>query len=163
MRANHHPIAAAHGIAAHAAIAFGLAGAVAAVTAAPPARWDDDQVIREATGGRLTKPRGSFVDEACQTVDYDATVVDLNGDGQPEVFTQVHGTCVGGMAGVHMNLYIKDKRGQWQAQFGFPGIALVKKTRNKGFPDIEIGGPGTCFPLWRWNGRKYILQKGCVR
>lgn len=65
------------------------------------------------------------------------------------------------MAGVHMKLYIRNAAGQWKPQFGFPGIYKVLKTRNKGWPDIEIGGPGACAPVWRWNGQAYAILKKC--
>ena len=64
-------------------------------------------------------------------------------------------------AGVFMNLYIKNPNGQWKPQFGFPGVYTVLTTKNKGYPDIEIGGPRTCFPVWRWNGRAYAIYKKC--
>jgi len=120
----------------------------------------DAGIIAEATGGRFKAAKGKYFEKACnERLDYEAEVVDLNGDGQPEVFTSVQGTCMGGMAGVHMNLYIKGADGRWQPQFGFPGIYNVLKTKNKGFPDIEIGGPGFCFPVERWNGRQYALHR----
>jgi hypothetical protein len=28
-----------------------------------------------------------------------------------------------------------------------------------GWPDIEIGGPGFCFPVERWNGKQYVLHR----
>lgn len=122
----------------------------------------DAQIITEATGGKLLDTRGSYFDTDCQqSVDYDAEVVDLNQDGQPEVFTNVHGTCLGGMAGMSMDLYIKNKSGQWVSQFGFPGVYKILETGNEGYPDIEIGGPGACFPVWRWNGAKYDIHKKC--
>ena len=122
----------------------------------------DATIIAEATGGRFKAAKGKYFEKACnERLDYEAEVVDLNGDGQPEVFTSVQGTCMGGMAGVHMNLYIRGADGRWQPQFGFPGIYNVLKTRNKGFPDIEIGGPGNCFPVWRWNGSAYAIYRKC--
>jgi len=138
-----------------------LLGALAAcppATAAPA--WDDKKVIAEATGGQFKAPKGKYIEKACnESLDYEASVVDLNGDGQPEVFTQVFGTCLGGMTGVFLNLFIKNSAGQWQPQFGFPGMYEILKTGNKGYPDIEIGGPGFCFPVWRWNGREYAHYK----
>jgi hypothetical protein len=125
---------------------------------------DDVTIISEATGGRFKARKGQYFDQNCrESIEYEADVVDLNNDGQPEVFTQVYGSCWGGMAGVHMNLFIKDKNGQWQSQFGFTGSYKVLKTKNKGYPDIEIGGPGFCFPVWRWNGQQYQIHKKCPR
>lgn len=122
----------------------------------------DARIIAEATGGPLKAARGKYFEQACnQSLDYEAEVVDLNGDGQPEVFTSVQGTCRGGMAGVSMILYIRDSNGRWQPQFDFPGVYTVLKTKNKGYPYIEIGGPGNCFPVSRWNGQQYSIQKKC--
>jgi hypothetical protein len=122
--------------------------------------WDNDKVVSEATSGFLKNPKGEYFEQACgESVDYDTEVVDLNGDGQPEVFTNMHGICMGGATGVHMNLYIKNKMGKWIPQFGFPGIYTVLKTKKKGYPDIEIGGSGNCFPVWRWNGKQYMLDR----
>jgi hypothetical protein len=132
------------------------------VMAAPTNTWDKTKVVAEATGGQFTATQGKYFAKDCnESLDYETEVVDLNGDGQPEVFTSVQGTCLGGMAGVYMNLYIKNKNGQWKPQFGFPGIYTVLKTKSKGYPDIEIGGPGNCFPVWRWNGREYAIHKRC--
>ena len=40
------------------------------------------------------------------------------------------------------------------------GIAEPLKTRGvAGYPDLSIGGPGFCFPVWRWNGREYANQR----
>lgn len=119
-------------------------------------------VVADATAGRMKATRGKYFEPACnESLDYEAEVVDLNGDGRPEVFTSVMGICLGGGAGVHMNLYVQGADGRWRPQFGFPGIYEVLKTRNKGYPDIAIGGPGNCAPVWRWNGGKYALYKKC--
>lgn len=142
------------------AAVFALSGAPAAAAASPA----DARIVREATAGTLTATRGRYLEPACnESLDYEAEVVDLNGDGQPEVLTTVHGACLGGMAGAHMNLYILGRDGKWLPQFGFPGVYTVLKSRHKGYPDIEVGGPGQCFPVWRWNGRQYALHKKCPR
>ena len=119
------------------------------------------KVVAEATAGRLKALTGKFFDEDCGTeVDYRADVVDLNGDGQPEVFTQLQSGCYG-MAGSQLDLLVKSKDGKWVSQFGFPGMYTILETKHLGYPDIEIGGPGTCFPVWRWNGTRYDLHKKC--
>ncbi|MBM7060516.1 hypothetical protein JQX08_07330 [Pseudomonas sp. UL073] len=141
-----------------------LAGSLLAAssTLAGAAAASDAQLVSEATGGRLTALKGQYYEESCSAAqDYDAEVVDLNQDGQPEVFTQIHGICLGGGAGVLLELYIKGRDGQWHGQFGFPGMYNVLTTKHQGYPDIEIGGPGTCFPVWRWNGQSYALHKPC--
>lgn len=140
-------------------------------TAAVPGFGADDKpapdavaqadLVAEVTSGRLKALTGRFLDEDCGTeVDYKAEVVDLNGDGQSEVFTLLQSGCYG-MAGSQLDLLIKAKDGKWVSQFGFPGMYTILETKHLGYPDIEIGGPGTCFPVWRWNGTRYDLHKKC--
>ena len=79
------------------------------VMAAPPSPWDTTKVVTEATSGQFKATKGKYFDKECNaSLDYTTEVVDLNADGQPEVFTSVQGTCLGGMAGVFMNLYMKN-------------------------------------------------------
>lgn len=123
---------------------------------------EQDRIVAQATGGRLTATQGRYHDDACdEDIDYRAKLVDLNDDGQPEVFTELDSECLGGRIGVYLDLYIRDKQGRWQPQFGFPAGYTLLPARHLGFPDIEMGGPGLCAPVWRWNGSKYALFKRC--
>lgn len=127
-----------------------------------PAPQSAVAAIQQASNGQLKAAKGKYFNKDCnQQIEYDAEAIDLNGDSQLEVFTRHYGTCMGGGAGVSMNLYIKSKSGKWAEQFGVPGDYKILKTKNKGFPDIQITGPGTCFPVWRWNGQMYDLFKKC--
>jgi hypothetical protein len=119
------------------------------------------EAIQAATGGKMKATKGKAMDQDCgEEVEYEAEAVDLNGDGQLEVMTQEFGSCFG-RAGSQMNLYIKDKGGKWQPQFGFPGSPKILEAKSHGFPDIEVLGPGTCFPVWRYNGKQYDIAKRC--
>jgi hypothetical protein len=121
-----------------------------------------NQLVSQATHGILKSTKGRFFEASCnEEIAFDTQVIDLNKDGSPEVFTNYYGTCIGGAAGVQVNLYIKNKVGKWISQFGFPGTYSILDAKNKGYPDIEIGGPGECFPIWRWNGSKYDIYKKC--
>jgi hypothetical protein len=138
--------------------------ALAAITSAEAAPTSDKaalEAIQSATGGKMKATKGKVFDKECgQDIEYEAEALDLNGDGQLEVMTQEFGNCFG-RAGVQMNLFLKTKDGQWKPQFGFPGSPKVLKSKNRGFPDIEILGPGTCFPVWRYNGQQYQNVKSC--
>ncbi len=123
----------------------------------------DARIVAEATKGRLEALKGKAFDPDFNTsIEYDAEVVDLNGDGQAEVFTRRYGSMFG-MAGVEVELYIKARNGQWMPQFGFPGNYKILEAKAGGYPDIEIQGPGTCFPVWRWKGSAYDIHKRCAR
>lgn len=102
-----------------------------------------------------------ILDDCNQPVQPDTEVIDLNKDGQPEVFIQVGSSCYGA-AGAQLSLLIKDKSGHWQSNFGFPaGGYKLLGTKNMSYPDIEIVGSGFCFPVWRWNGSEYVIHKRC--
>lgn len=50
---------------------------------------------------------------------------------------------------------------QWQA-CGDPGTASYTPGAIEsvgGWPDLEIGRPGFCFPVLCWNGRAYALHR----
>ncbi|MTW12108.1 hypothetical protein GM658_15995 [Pseudoduganella eburnea] len=83
-------------------------------------------------------------------------VQDINGDGRPEaVITEGSSACFGD-TGVGYTLVSKQADGSWEVMSRGVGILIVQKTKGKdGWPDLEIGGPGFCFPVERWNGSEY--------
>ncbi|WP_028101065.1 hypothetical protein [Pseudoduganella violaceinigra] len=83
-------------------------------------------------------------------------VVDLNGDGRPEVVITEGGTACYGDTGVGFNLVSQQADGSWKLMTNGIGLLMVQKTKGKdNWPDIVIGGPGFCFPIQRWNGSEY--------
>ncbi|SLK08871.1 hypothetical protein [Novosphingobium mathurense] len=88
------------------------------------------------------------------------TVRDLNGDGRPEAVITEGGTYCFGMTGTGYTLVSKQADGTWKSVTGGIGIPNFLATRGVGgWPDIEIGGPGFCFPVERWNGKAYVLHR----
>jgi hypothetical protein len=127
---------------------------------AAPAAVDREETHRllglERKGGRLVNECG---EPAKPKID----IVDLNGDGQPEVVALLTGSICYGGAGGRLSLFIRTAGG-WKDQFGFPaGDYRILARRRSGYPDIEIGGPGMCQPVWGWTGRAYGLVKRCER
>jgi hypothetical protein len=84
---------------------------------------------------------------------------DINGDGRPDaVVTEASGICYGN-SGSHFWLLTKQANGSWKAminQTGIPEFVPTNKGRG-GWPSLSIGGPGLCFPVYRWNGRVWEL------
>jgi hypothetical protein len=87
-------------------------------------------------------------------------VRDLNGDGRPEaVITEGGSFCYGG-AGAGFMLVSKQENGSWKLITSGSGMAGFLKTKGvAGWPDLEIGGPGFCFPVQRWNGKEYLPNR----
>ncbi len=84
-------------------------------------------------------------------------VLDANGDGRPEAVITEGGTYCFGNTGAGYSLVSKQADGRWKLIANGTGILTLLPTKGAGgWPDIEIGGPGFCFPVERWNGRKYM-------
>jgi len=87
-------------------------------------------------------------------------VDDFNGDGLPDAVLVEGGTACYGMTAQAFWLVSKRADGTWKLMTGGPGIAEFLKTKGvDGWPDVSIGGPGFCFPIERWNGKEYKLQR----
>jgi hypothetical protein len=85
---------------------------------------------------------------------------DVDGDGQPEaMLSEDNGGCYGA-TGSGFALVSRAANGSWRLMAKGPGIPTMLPTRGAaGWPDLEIGGPGFCFPVLRWNGRAYAQQR----
>lgn len=84
------------------------------------------------------------------------TTRDINGDGLLDaVITEGSVACFGD-AGSGFVVVSKQANGSWRRITESPGIAtfLARRTA-RGWPDLEIGGPGFCFAVERWNGTAY--------
>lgn len=84
-------------------------------------------------------------------------VEDVNGDNLPEaVITESSSFCYGA-AGAGYVVVSKQGPARWRRITQGTGMVRFLKTKGVGgWPDIEIGGPGFCFPIERWNGREYV-------
>jgi hypothetical protein len=83
-------------------------------------------------------------------------VADLNGDGRPEVWITEGSTFCYGHTGSAVVLLTKDDKGSWTVLLDEVGMALPLETKQKGWPDIEVGGPGMGpQPVFRFDGKKY--------
>jgi hypothetical protein len=133
-----------------------------AAFSAPALTKADRESALKAAGFSL---RGKQVINECgEVADIKIITVDLNGDGILEVFVQDFSEMCYGATGGSLVLLIKDSSGHWKKNLNFPAIDYkLLKTKNKGYPDIEIGGPGSCSPVWRWNGKEYDIYKKCDR
>jgi hypothetical protein len=87
-------------------------------------------------------------------------IADLNRDGAPEaVITEASASCYG-EAGVGYYLVTSDAAGTWKLMDEGFGFATFLETRGKdNWPDLQLGGPGFCFPVYRWDGYIYELNR----
>jgi hypothetical protein len=88
------------------------------------------------------------------------TYRDLNGDGRPEAMVTEGGAICYGDTGTHFWLLSKQASGGWKRIYdetAMPDFLAAKGAG--GWPDIVLGGPGFCFPVYRWNGKSYGLNR----
>lgn len=87
------------------------------------------------------------------------TQPDLNGDGKNELLLGDQGIGCYGNTGQGYVVLTRGPQG-WKVIDRGPGIPRFLDTRGKdGWRDIEVGGPGFCFPVLRWNGNAYQLNR----
>jgi len=87
-------------------------------------------------------------------------VVDLNGDGRPEAIISEGNEFCYGMQGSGYFLAGKQQDGSWKLITSGSGILTPLETRGAGgWQDLEIGGPGFCFAVARWNGTEYRFNR----
>jgi hypothetical protein len=96
--------------------------------------------------------------------EYDVIVVpfitDINKDAVEEVFIVLQSSALFGNTGESFSMFTKNKTGNFEKQPDLgAGIAMILYTKNMGYPDIAIGGPGFEFPAYRWDGKKYKYFK----
>jgi hypothetical protein len=88
------------------------------------------------------------------------TYRDLNGDGRPEALVTEGGGICYGNTGTHFWLLSKQANGSWKRiheETAVPTFLAIKGAG--GWPDLELGGPGFCFPVMRWNGKAYAPNR----
>ena len=105
-----------------------------------------------------TDKKSFVIDE--YTVDTYIYPTDMNKDGQEELFVGLGSAALFGNVGESFMLYMKDNTGKYTQQPEISGgRPIILSTKNLGYPDILIGGPGFEFPVYRWNGTKYAMYK----
>jgi hypothetical protein len=87
-------------------------------------------------------------------------VADLNGDGRVEAILSEGGTFCYGAAENGYFVVGQQADGSWRLLTSGNGIVRPLATKGAGgWPDLEIGGPGFCFAVDRWNGRTYEFNR----
>ncbi len=87
-------------------------------------------------------------------------VHDLNRDGRMEAILTENSAACFGSSGAGYWIVSQQANGSWKLITSGEGNVRVLETRGVGnWPDLEIGGPGFCFPIERWNGKAYVLNR----
>lgn len=120
----------------------------------------DRTAALRATGFR---PKGQkWVDESgeCEAFIEPEGVRDLNGDGRPEIVVTGSGGFCYSNTGQGYWLMQKTPAGTWRVVDQNQGIPTFLSTRGVGgWQDIQVGGPGFCFPIMRYDGKAYVPNR----
>lgn len=84
---------------------------------------------------------------------------DLNGDGRPEAVVTEGSVYCYGHTGTGFTLLTLSPTGAWRKLHESQGIASFLKTRANGWPELEVGGSGFCFPVLRWSGKAFVKHR----
>ncbi|MCU0767424.1 MAG: hypothetical protein MUE39_08630 [Gammaproteobacteria bacterium] len=149
----------------HLLLAGSLAGLLVTEARAAPALSPPDEAAAFAAAGYVKKGaqwRGDCEDpgSASYVPPTIETVQDVNGDGRPEAVIVEGSAFCYGMTGQAFVLVSQQADGSWKQvarAVGVPRFLSVRGT--DGWPDLEVGGPGFCFPVQRWNGRQYAQNR----
>lgn len=133
----------------------------AATPAAPPKAAPGNPADREAAfraaGFPLVRGKHPACDKAQEAT---IEIRDLNGDGRPDGLVSDFGSECYGSTEQGFVIVTKDAGGAWRKLYESQGIPTFQATRGAGgWPDIENGGPGFCFPIQRWNGTDYVTVR----
>ena len=84
---------------------------------------------------------------------------DLDGDGQAEAIvtdggSECYGSTERGFFLLSRGAYVR-----WTNLYQSPGIPNFLQSRVNGWPEIEVGGPGFCFPVLQWTGKEYAIAR----
>jgi hypothetical protein len=139
-----------------------------AVSAAPPAELTltDPQRAAAFTAAGFHREKdgwhacGDPGDAGSYTPGSIDEIADLDGDDRPEaVISEGSGYCFGN-TGVGYYLVSLQAGGGWKLIDSGAGVPEFLETNGKdGWPDLEVGGPGFCFPVLRWNGTEYAQNR----
>jgi hypothetical protein len=141
-----------------------VASSAVAQTPSAPLSVADQAAAFKAAGfklhGKQWRGCGDDGADASYTPGAIDTVKDLNGDGRLDAVISESSTFCFGMTGTGYSIVSKQADGSWKKIASGPGVPGFLATRGAdGWPDLEVGGPGFCFPVLRWNGKEYVLNR----
>ena len=147
-------------------LAHGVLAALLAALAAGQAQLSaaDTTAAFEAAGFRRDGDQWKSCGDPGDAGSYSGGAVDavkdLNGDGRPEAVISEGSTYCFGNTGVGYAIVSQQANGSWKLMTSGPGIPSFLAAKGvAGWPDMEVGGPGFCFPVRRWNGQEYAINR----
>lgn len=146
------------------ALALACASAPTPVVSSSGLSPAEERAAFEAAGFRREGGEWRHCEEVDEGGVYDpgriSDVRDLDGDGLPEAIVSESSYFCYGNVGNLFALVSQQPDGRWVSMYGGLGIPeFLPALGVDGWPDLQVGGSGFCFPVMRWNGREYALDR----
>lgn len=88
------------------------------------------------------------------------TIRDLNGDGRPEAIVSEGSVFCYGASEASYAIVSRQANRKWKLIARGTGLVSVLSSKGAaGWPDLEVGKPGFCFSVLRWDGVQYKLLR----
>jgi len=85
---------------------------------------------------------------------------DFNDDGYPDAIVTEGSSYCFGRSGSGFSIVSQQENGEWWIMADMTGIPKFLDNHGiNGWPDLEIAGPGFCFPILRWTGAEYVVDR----
>ena len=139
----------------HAAAAYGQDGAV------PPGPADEAALF-SAAGFKQADDGWSTceIDSTSRAPAWIEQYGDFNADGHADAIVMEGSAICFGNVGTRFVLLTRDATGAWVQMLQSLGMPRFLDTAGAGgWPDVEIGGPGFCYRIMRWNGTAYTSDR----
>ena len=101
---------------------------------------------------------GSWVSPC--SMGYISDYQDFNKDGRMDAILIDGGTSCYGPIATGFYVMTKQTNNQWTRIFQSPGRAVMLTTIGRhGWPDIRVENDSSCYTVYRWDGRQYIVDR----
>jgi hypothetical protein len=130
-------------------------------SAAEPSKEEREEIFKAAG----FKPKGGQFVHCDEDVTLSSSpgrieMADVNGDGTRDAWVLESSTFCYGNTAEFFVLVTPRAGGGWVNLLEAVGVPTALPTKSKGWPDIEVGGPGFGeFPVYAFDGKKYVLKK----
>ena len=130
-----------------------------AVAAAQPSESERDAIFKAAG---FTAKGGQYIrcEEDPPTMSYMAgsiELADLNSDGKSEAWVKESSLFCYGHTAEFFVLLTQNENGAWVRLLESVGVPMVQAGQRNGWPEIEVGGPGSGpFPVYYFDGKQYV-------
>ena len=123
----------------------------------------DKAAALKAAGFKLSGRAWRRCEEETPTASYQPggveEVLDLNGDGRPEVVITESSLFCYGQQGAWFAILSQEANGAWRQVLETDGVFVALPSKANGWREVMVSGPGFTHPAYRYDGRSYVRHR----